>query len=122
MMRRSHGMHGPSGAPAWIHVAHLKTNNRTWVPTERTLKSLVKPRMGRPLASITPDDARCWSSTPGRGASASKCGARGLGEEGVSDFFALHAALARQHAPEASSSPDEQLGHASRNPVSLGTT
>jgi integrase len=41
------------------YVAHLKANNRTWAPTERTLNSLVKPWMERPLASITPDD--CWT-------------------------------------------------------------
>jgi integrase len=41
------------------YVAHLKANNRTWAPTERTLKSLVKPWMGRPLHSITPED--CWT-------------------------------------------------------------
>jgi integrase len=38
------------------YVAHLKANNRTHAATARTLKGLVKPWMGRPLASITPDD------------------------------------------------------------------
>jgi integrase len=40
------------------YVAYLVANNRSWAPTERALRGLVKPWMDRPLKSVTPDD--CW--------------------------------------------------------------